>query len=209
MLDLSAAAMAWITGALACLFAGLKFWKLVIRPSVITPIKAHFELVHESARAVKATQLELVAIKAELTQNGGKSTKDLVLQLHKDLQASGLSLARLEGLVQAILSASKEGVWISDERGNCIWLNGWFAENLGWMPHEMKGAGWKNIVHSDSRSLVYTEWDTCIREHRDFILEFDYVTKGGDKLRVHATCSPIRHNSNDLIIGHVGFVQPS
>lgn len=198
--------MAWISGALALLFAAMKFWKLVIRPNVLEPIRAHFKLVHESARAVKENQSELLQIKSELTLNGGKSTKDIVLQLHKDLQVSGLSLARLQGLVQAILSASKDGVWLADETGGFLWVNGWFAENIGWMPHEMEGFGWKNTVHPDCRQEVFLEWDTCLREHREFIMEFAYTTKNGEKVAVAVRCTPMKHNTGNVIIGHVGFV---
>lgn len=201
------ATLAWLTGVFTFLVALVKFWQKVIQPKLIAPVKAHFELVHESARSVKESKLELDKIRAELTQNGGKSLKDIVLQLHKDLQASGLSLSRLQGLVQAILSASKEGVWLADEHGAVLWVNGWFAENIGWMPHEMEGAGWKNTIHPDCRAIVFQEWEACIRERRDFIMELDYTTKGGDKVRVNVRCTPMRQNAGNLIIGHVGFVQ--
>ena len=199
--------MAILTAVLGAILALMQFWKAFVVPKLILPTKAHFALVHESARAVQASNSELIKIKAELTNNGGQSLKDLVCQLHKDLRASGLSVSRLEGLVQAIFSASKEGVWMADERGECLWVNGWFAQNIGWMPHEMHGAGWKNTVHPDCRTLVFAEWEACLKEHRDFILDFAYTTKSGEKVEVHARCSPIRQNSGTVIIGHVGFVQ--
>ena len=184
-----AAATAVLTLTLLC----LKAWKLLVRPKVVQPILDHFAMVHSSARLVQE-------IKKELVHNGGSSLKDLVSQLLRDQKDFGQSLSRLEGLVQAILSVSDEGVWLSDEHGHCLWVNGWFAQNIGWMPHEMQGSGWKNTIHPDCREAVFREWDECVREHRDFIMKFDYFSKGGSAVSVSARCSPMRQKIGGIII---------
>ena len=222
MIDLSTAQLAWLTGVLTFLLTAWKFWKGIVVPKLVAPVQKHFDLVHESARAVQANRqdlrrieqdlvninLDLDKIKNELNPNDALSLQTLVQTLHKDLKATGRSLSRLQGLVQAILSASKEGVWLSDENGSLLWVNGWFAENIGWMPHEMEGAGWKNTIHPDYRQMVFAEWEACLREHRQFIMEFAYTTKSGDKVMVSAHCSPMKQNIDGVIVGHVGFVQP-
>lgn len=200
MIDFLKEPLAAATAVLTLLLLCLKAWKSFIRPKVIQPILDHFSMVHNSARLVQE-------IKKELVHNGGSSLKDLVSQLLRDQKDFGQSLSRLEGLVQAILSVSDEGVWVSDEHGHCLWVNGWFAQNIGWMPHEMLGSGWKNTIHADCRDSVFREWEECIKEHRDFIMKFDYASKGGSTVSVSARCSPMRQKIGGMIIGHVGFVQ--
>lgn len=174
--------------ALATLFGAFK----AVQKYLVRPALRHFAMVHQ-------TCLDVQEMKKELTPNGGGSMKDQVASF-------GKSLSRLEGLLLATLSVSENGVWLADEDGRWQWVNGWFAENVGWMPHEMHGAGWKNVVCQEDRDRVFDEWDACIRESRDFILDFAYVTKRGEGVRVQAKCAPIRSNTTRKIVGYVGFV---
>lgn len=180
-----------VMAALTSLFGAFKaLQKFIIRPAL-----RHFEMVHQTCADVQE-------MKKELTPNGGGSMKDQVASF-------GKSVSRLEGLLLATLSVSENGVWLADEDGRWQWVNGWFAEHVGWMPHEMHGAGWKNVVAPDDRDRVFAEWDACIAESRDFIMELSYVTKRGEGIQVQAKCAPIRSNSTRKIVGYVGFVTKS
>ena len=163
------------------------------------PAATHFRKVHESFSALEQ-------VRKELTPNGGKSLKDQVTHISLEQKASSQSVLRLQGLVLSILSVSNSGVMLCDPNGKVEWVNGWFAQHVGWMPHELHGSGWKNLVCADDRERVYAEWKDSLAEGRDFISEFSYVTKGGELLRVSVKCEPIRSSTDRSVVGYVGFV---
>ena len=184
-----------VIGAVITIIQGFKKF----HRSVILPAQRHFARVDQLMTDVAEMKLK---ISKELTPNGGSSLLDQV-------RAFGKSLSRLEGLQLAILSNSDSGVWISDEKGLCVWVNQWLSEKLEWLPSDLYGNGWKNTVAPHDRDRVFKEFESCVKDGRNFMASYSLIHKRDDSISilVEALCYPIRKADGE-IIGHAGFLKP-
>lgn len=138
------------------------------------------------------------AIFEEITPNGGKSIKDKIDKIDNDVtllserqkaRDADDTLARFE----------------SDPEGNCTWINRTYARLTQRLPSELMGHGWQNAIAQSEREHVVNEWQTSVKEDREFTLDFNFETPNGSlipcKVRSYKMTDP-----GGKIIGYYGTI---
>ncbi len=96
-------------------------------------------------------------------------------------------------------------VWQSDALGMCVHVSKPMLRVLQRQSTEILGDNWRQIIHQPDRPMVYNEWDTCIKDGRDFDLTYHWVRSDGHLIKIHANANRIISASGE-IIGWVSFV---
>jgi len=121
----------------------------------------------------------------ELTNNGGGSMRDIVMRTE-------VRVAAVEARSRAILSQLHIPFWESDAEGNCVFSSRELAVLTGWSPDDTLGRRWLSTIHPDCREAVMDEWDACIRDSREFVMDYAFVSPRGDRIEVHAEANSMR-----------------
>jgi urea ABC transporter urea binding protein len=93
-------------------------------------------------------------------------------QMEEKLQAS-------EKRFRALLSASPIGIYLTDPKGNCTYVNNYWCEMAGMTSDEALGDGWKDALHPDDRSYVLNNWDHVVKSQGHWALEYRFLDKQG------------------------------
>lgn len=141
----------------------------------------------------------IARIEAELKPNGGASIRDSLNRLEQ-------SVAKLRGISKVILLDNDEGIFETDAKGHCVYVNRTYERMVGRSFSELKGDGWMKIIHPADLPRVSLEWETCIRQEREFEMTFRYVHQNGKEFPVKVTANPIRDPSpaEGAVLGYLG-----
>lgn len=174
--------VAKIIGALGTILGSLAgLWKYVINPSV-TWFKATNKLWNDIA--------------LEFKPNGGGSMKDSLnrietRQLIKDQKDRALSNDALFG------------IWESDPEGRCTYVNRTYQRITGYGFESLEGFGWVNIILDKDRDRVLQEWESALKQQREFYSEFRIETPDGKVTPVISVGHPLKARDG-VLKGYVG-----
>jgi len=101
----------------------------------------------------------------------------------------------------AVLDTQPHPIWESDGDGKCTFCNQAMLSVLGVAFESISGDSWRTIIHQDDREDVFREWDSAVREHRDFQMEYKWVGSGGKIIRVSSRSRRIMDGQN--VIGFI------
>ena len=111
--------------------------------------------------------------------------KDFCQSLERE-ELENFLIDRLEELEQAkemyrtISRVSPVGIYRTDEKGRCVYVNEKWRSMTGMTSEEALGDGWKKALHPDDRYKIVREWNKCVNENRDFYLEYRFLSKKGE-----------------------------
>lgn len=130
----------------------------------------------------------------------------VVSKLAETLERIENTLAVIKSSNKAIIASSEIPYYETDALGHCLFVSKAWVELTGISPEEAMGNGWINAVHPDDRDRVFKEWESSIKQDRDFSLE--YRVGHGDKyLSITGRSSPVR-NASKKTVGHIGILFP-
>lgn len=141
---------------------------------------------------------QMAIVIREVTPNGGGSMRDIVV-------ATQYRVAANEAFSHAILAQLHIPFWKSDDAGNCTFYSRELAMLTGWTPADNLGRGWLSTIYPDCREEVQEEWDACMRDGREFVMDYAFITPRGERLDVHAEANAMR-DPKGKVIGYVGRV---
>jgi PAS domain S-box-containing protein len=114
-------------------------------------------------------------------------------------------LQRSQVLFQALARVSPVGIFRTDARGDCIYVNERWCEIAGLPSGQALGQGWAQAIHPEDRELVFAEWYRSARENRPFKLEYRFQRSDGATTWVMGQ-SMAERIGIDEISGHVGAI---
>ena len=79
----------------------------------------------------------------------------------------------------ALARISPVGVFYTDPKGNCRYVNQAWCALTGLSPTEAQEKDWLEAVHPDDQQQVITEWADCVSGERTFMCEFRFLHPGG------------------------------
>jgi len=160
----------------------------------------------------------LATILAALTCVWRKTLRVFVLWVINSVRAPSriheiqLSIHKLEneaitaiGMARSTWDTLTSPVWQSDNLGMCIYANKYMRAILECEFLDVAGDNWKQFVHQLDKEEVFLEWESCIKENRDFNMEYRWISRTGVIIPIRAYASRIL-NKNKKIIGWVAFV---
>jgi len=180
--------------------------------------KAH-EMVPELGEAVKeldkkiadsndrldeklsANSKKMDQLLTEMTPNHGTSMRDAINRI----EALGhMNQATFRGW----LAQDAKPMYITDNKGSCIWVNRAMVEMTNRDSSELLGHGWLNVVEPSELERVRAESVAGIADKRDIIHYYNVTTGDPDfpLIPVEATSVAIYNADNDLT-GYIGSLK--
>lgn len=104
---------------------------------------------------------------------------------------------------QTLADMSPAGIFLTDNKGDCIYVNQSWLKLSGLRLEQALGPRWEDAIHPDDRDQVWTEWDMAVREERLFKMDFRMQQPSGTAVWVTVLSSPYRDQEGE-IAGFVG-----
>jgi PAS domain S-box-containing protein len=89
------------------------------------------------------------------------------------------ALRQSEFLFHTLAQVVPVGIFRTDGRGNCVYVNERWCEIAGISPEEALGEGWARAVHPEDRERVFLEWYKRAQEDRPFQMEYRFQRPDG------------------------------
>lgn len=122
-----------------------------------------------------------------------------------DRKATEAELERSERRFQELLAQAPIGIFETDKRGVCRFVNEKWSLITGRSYRESIGCQWNDSVHRDDLSPIAEEWSSAIRSHREFSKEFRFEQRDGSVVWVSGRISSTM-DSEGRIVGYLGTV---
>jgi PAS domain S-box-containing protein len=106
---------------------------------------------------------------------------------------------------QALAEVSPVGIFRTDAKGHCLYVNRRWCEISGLTPDEALGEGWIQAIHADDRDRVFTQWYDAARNNRPFQLEYRFQAPDGTITWVVGNAKAVAEPSGK-ILGYVGTI---
>ena len=182
IIDTGAVLAALVTAA----GAGWSGWKYVL-----VPIKNQCQNVSNAVAIVNR----------ELSNNGGLSIKDRIERIE-------LRILINEARVRASMQLQYVAHWESNTKGECVYASPELCELTGKTQEQIMGYGWVGMISEPFRDRVRHVWDECVRDKREFDMQYEYTHPDGHSIPVRGMTTTIR-NSRGEFMGMIGVSIPA
>lgn len=170
-----------VVSALMILYGTLR----ALKKWALKPIKAHFDKFDACVNSIEN-------IKKEFSTNGGGSLKDHIGRL-------SIELSEVKQAQRAQLAYNTHPIFESDKDGHCTYANRAYLRMLGVGIEEIEGQGWKSFIHPDSRDIVFEEWESAVRDQRDFKLTYKFLAADGHEVCASCEAFAIKNDKKELL----------
>jgi len=108
------------------------------------------------------------------------SAVDLVPSLSKDVQhmkdalgpnggkSIGALIVRTDGRLSLLIDSLSTLTWEARSDGQNVRVNRAFEDWCGWSTADMRGHGWKVLLHPDDAAAYVAAWESAVEDHRPF-----------------------------------------
>lgn len=129
---------------------------------------------------------------------------DVINATESARQMSLHDLAEREALLRGTLSASPQGMFVTNPRGQLTFINDALHELLGdEVPSSLKD--WSDQIHRDDRQDVRTGWLRSLAKQTDFARQFRFLSANQEMCWLDVQTAAVR--VDDQFIGTVGTVR--
>lgn len=136
-------------------------------------------IMHEMQVQMNKMSADVSFIVSELKTNGGTSLRDSVIRNEE-------TLGRIEAMTwnnvevqRARMDNDQQLIFITDENGDITWVNRAYVRHTGRTIDEVRGSGWVNVVHPDSREEVVEAWYDSVKHDREFEMVVHLIDTSG------------------------------
>lgn len=157
----------------------------VVGKFLLRPITGHFEKIAKGLEKINK-------IEKEFTTNGGGSLKDHISRI-------SVGLSEVQQGLRAQMAYESNPVFESDKDGNCTYANRAYLRMLGVGLEEVEGHGWRSFISPDSKHIVFEEWESAVKQHRDFKLTYKFVHADGHEICAACEAFAIKNDKKELL----------
>jgi PAS domain S-box-containing protein len=104
---------------------------------------------------------------------------------------------------RALARYSPAGIYLTDSKGKCLYVNPRWCEMAGLTFDEAVGDGWMLGIHPDDRAAVSDKWARMVASSGSWSLEYRFRTPDGKTSWVWGTAAEIK-DERGVIHGYVG-----
>lgn len=105
---------------------------------------------------------------------------------------------------RTLAELSPAGIYLTDPKGNCLYVNRCWQETAGLTMQEARGQGWLNGVHPDDQQRVMSAWQEMISSGSELAIDYRFLTRDGKTTWVYALAKSIP-GANGWCDGYVGI----
>jgi PAS domain S-box-containing protein len=189
-------------------------WAEAVYPEDLPAVVA---LQQESLEAIKPLQSKIrivrpsgevrsIAMHAAVyaTEDGGRGHIGVIDDI-TERELAEESLKASEARFRAIAEASPLGMTITNELGDCVYVNAAYERITGLPAAEALGNGWRKCIHPADVERVYEDWIGTVTRQTGFRSQFRIVRPDGDVIEVQSRAAPYRGSRG--LAGYVGLVE--
>lgn len=159
-------------------------------------------------KQVSEMDASLKRVLQEVSPNGGGSMRDAVNTTRDTAKRTEMALALFINSTRAQWDGmGLFGVFEADAYGNHIYTNGIYQKWTNRSDIELAGAGWINAIAFDDRDMVRREWQSCIEDMREFVLNYRMRDSIGNEFDVICSATPVREALNGPVVKWVGVIR--
>jgi PAS domain S-box-containing protein len=115
------------------------------------------------------------------------------------------ALAASEQRFRTLTDHAPVGIFLTDARGNCLFVNRRWREMAGMSAEEALGQGWGRALHPDDRERVVGEWYAAAGAGGEFASEYRFRTRQGKVTWLRGSAAVLRNDAGEPE-GFVGTV---
>ena len=115
------------------------------------------------------------------------------------------ALKTSEKRFRALAANVPVGIFLTDPRGACIYVNEYWQKMTGLNGQQAAGNGWIKALHADDVEAVTTDWWLFTEGRKEFALEYRFVCPQGHVTWVAGKAVAFR-NEDDQIVGFLGSI---
>lgn len=115
------------------------------------------------------------------------------------------ALSESERRYAALAKISPVGIFRTDSKGNCLYVNDRWCEITGLSLKEALGASWFQTIHPDDRQQVVAEWQQAVQESAPFQSEYRFQQPDGNILWVVGQAI-VETGNHGEVISYVGSI---
>ena len=129
-----------------------------------------------------------------------KIARDITEQ--KETEAA---LRASESRFRTLTAHAPVGIFMTDQKGDCLFVNECWCEFAGLSLEEAQGQGWVQALHPDDKERIFEEWYAVIAAAQPFDDEFRFRTPQGKITWVHGKAVGLCDDAGQ-ISGYIGTV---
>lgn len=162
---------------------------------------------HETRTLTKDGGFRWVEVYAQLAL----ATDDSILGISgtlndiSDRKRAEAALRASETRFRTLTTHAPVGIFQTDPKGGCIFVNNYWCELAKMTPAEAIGNEWANALHPEDREHIYTEWESTVISGQDFIQEYRFQSPEGKITWVYGNATALRNEVGE-IVGYLGTV---
>ena len=122
------------------------------------------------------------------------------------VRSAGEALLASEARFRALSEAAPLGIFATDAKGGCTYVNPRWQEIFGLQQDKALGQGWARSIHPRDRNLVLAHWLEITELRQEFKLAFRIQRADGSVRLVQARARTI-YGAHDAVEGYVGSVE--
>jgi PAS domain S-box-containing protein len=116
-----------------------------------------------------------------------------------------MQIEAAEQLFQSLATHAPVGLFHTDARGNCIFVNNRWCEIAGLTPEQAIRAGWAQALHPDDRERVLREWNQAAETAQEFGSEYRFRTPEGVTTWLRGAAAPL-YDADGQVVGYIGSI---
>lgn len=113
-------------------------------------------------------------------------------------------LLKSEERFRKLAATTPVGIFQSDEKGACTYVNAEWLKYSGMQFDEAMGTGWINATYPPDRKRVLKEWEKTVTDKKEFKSKFRLQHKNGKIITISVKATPL-FGLDDSVIGFIGM----
>lgn len=119
-----------------------------------------------------------------------------------DHKRSQEALSESEGRFKTVADQAPVLIWMTDENGNCIYVNNSWCNFTGADPDHANGNGWLAFVHPEDRSSFESTWKDALQRRHSYELQFRFANAAGEYRHMRSNGKP-RLSETGIFMGFI------
>lgn len=141
------------------------------------------DIIRKQEEREQASQRRHEEVMAELKPQGQLSLSQRMTNLEIATEITAATLRQH-------LDGQDIGIFHADEHGETVWVNNAYLRMTGRQLNDVLGYGWMACIAESDRAFVRAEWNNCVMEGREFLLNYRMVDANGGLFTVECVARP-------------------
>ena len=171
-----------------------------LRAGLITVL--HIELAFERPDGEE----RYVQMRMRCTRDDAGRTQGVIGHMRdvSDEATGRIALEASERKFATLAELAPAGLFLTNARGECTWVNRSWQESTGMLGEEWRGHGWADAIHPDDFDRVYYGWMAATSARSTFTDTWRWLRPDGSVVWLTCAAAP-QFDAEGRLTGHIGI----